>query len=206
MSFPSAGRFGAEAIISSLGVPVTSTPVTVYPHGSGTPASLYTDQTMGTASTNPISTDGLGNLTFYAQPGLYDLAFTVGGVATTQTVEVLPWWGDIAGMPFVSDYTVLAGSVPSNPKWLHKTVSWTGSTNSGGLATVTFPHAFPNALTGLVVCGGDNSGSLLEVVVLNSGNSLSGFVVECATNSVSGGSLTTANTVAVRINYMADGC
>ena len=206
MSFPSAGRFGAEAIISSLGVPVTSTPVTIYPHGSGTPATLYTDQTMGTTTTNPLNTDGLGNLIFYAAPGLYDLAFTVGGVATTQTVEVYPWWGDIAGMPFVSDYTVLAGSVPSNPRWLHKTVSWTGGTSSGGLATVTFPHAFPNALTGLVVCAGDTSGSLLETAIIYAGVSLTGFVVECATNTVAGSSLTTANSVAVRLNYMADGC
>ena len=207
-----AGRFGAEAIISVLGVPVTSSPVTVYNHGTLTAATLYTDQTKGAAATNPINTDGLGNLTFYAVPGLYDLAFTVGGVPTTQVVEVEPWYsditspGDITGFPTISDYSVLAGSVPGSPRWLHKSPSAVVTTSAGGVAVVYFPTAFPNALTGLVACLGDTSGFALEIAIQQAGVSLTGFTALIGTNSVAGGSLTTANGVAVRINYMADGC
>ena len=206
MSFPSAGRFGAEAIISSLGVPVTSTPVTVYPHGSGTPASLYTDQTMGTATTNPISTDGLGNLTFYAAPGLYDLAFTVGGVATTQTVEVLPWWSDIAGLPFVSDFQLALGSVPSNPRWITKNRSFTGTPNGSGLLTVTYPTPFPNGCGHVTACAGDNSAGMNYVTVLASYNSLSSFTVECIGAAVSGGNNILITSGSVRVNYQVTGC
>jgi hypothetical protein len=38
--------------------------------------------------TNPITTDTLGNLVFWAAPGVYDLLFTIQGVQTTRTVVV----------------------------------------------------------------------------------------------------------------------
>lgn len=91
-----AGQYGPEAILGSTGLLAISTPVTVDIHGAGA-ATLYTDQTMGTTSTNPVNTDTFGNLVFFATPGLYDLSFTVGGVPSTLTVEVLPWFGDVPG-------------------------------------------------------------------------------------------------------------
>ena len=93
-----AGLYGPEAILSVLGVPVTSSPVTVYQNGTTTVAAIYTDSNKGTPAFNPVTTDGYGNLAFYAEPGLYDLAFSVGGVATTKTVLVSPFTGD-AGVP-----------------------------------------------------------------------------------------------------------
>ena len=206
MGFPSSGRFGAEAIISVLGVPVTSTPVTVYVSGTTTLATLYTDHTSVTTTTNPISTDGLGNLTFYTAPGAYDLAFTVGGVATTQTVVVDPWPQDLANPIGFSDYDVLAGTVPDHPNWIFKSKSVTVTTTSGGIAAVTFPTAFPNAITGLIVGSGDNGSALLYPILSKSSITVSGFHAECVVTNVSGGSVGLEVSVGVQIAYFATGC
>ena len=93
---PFAGLFGPDAILSAAGVPVTSTPVTVYQSDGTTVATLYTDQNKGTTASNPVNTDAFGNLAFYTNPGLYILSFTVGGVPTTKVVMVDPWYADAA--------------------------------------------------------------------------------------------------------------
>ena len=85
-----------DAILTSTGTPVTSTPVTVYQSDGTTPAVCYTDQTKTTTTSNVINTDGYGNLVFYTNPGQYILAFTVGGTPSTKTVQVNPWFSDSA--------------------------------------------------------------------------------------------------------------
>jgi len=90
----SAGIFGPDAILSSTGSPVTDTPVTIYQSDGTTAATLYTSQTKAATATNPVNTDSYGNLTFFTDPGEYVLAFTVGGVATTKTIQVNPWFAD----------------------------------------------------------------------------------------------------------------
>jgi hypothetical protein len=91
-----AGLFGPDAILSASGVPVPDTGVTVYQSDGTTSATLYTDETKTTTTANPVFTDAYGNLTFYVDPGLYVLSFTVGGVATTKTVMVAPFFPDSA--------------------------------------------------------------------------------------------------------------
>ena len=91
-----AGLFGPDAILSASGVPVPDTPVTVYQSDGTTSATLYTDETKTTTTANPVFTDAYGNLTFYVDPGLYVLSFTVGGVATTKQVMVAPFYPDSA--------------------------------------------------------------------------------------------------------------
>lgn len=85
-----------SAILTSNGVPAVSTSVTVYESDDSTAATLYTDQTKASTTANPVSTDSLGNLLFYADPGLYDLSFSIGGVPTTLTVMVNPFYPDAA--------------------------------------------------------------------------------------------------------------
>ena len=95
-----AGLFGPDTILSSAGVPVPGTNVTVYEtvDGSteGSTATVYTDWTKGSTAANPVTTDGNGVLTFFADPGLYILAFLVGGVPTTKLVTVSPFYPDAA--------------------------------------------------------------------------------------------------------------
>lgn len=97
MGFAFAGQYGAEQVITTAGVPLASTAVSVYPHGSGTLATLYTDRTMATVASNPVSTDTSGNLTFFAEPGLYDL--TVAGMTSRETVLVPLDPGELGSFP-----------------------------------------------------------------------------------------------------------
>lgn len=73
MAYTYAGRYSPEAFLSNNGVPLRSTPITVYLAGTITLATLYTNRTRSGTVTNPISTDSRGNASFYADPGTYDL-------------------------------------------------------------------------------------------------------------------------------------
>jgi hypothetical protein len=56
--------------------------VYVYTDSAGTVlATLYTDDTKATTTTNPVSVDARGNLTFFAEPGLYYIKAVVNGNA-----------------------------------------------------------------------------------------------------------------------------
>lgn len=95
-----AGMYGPETVLDQTSKLAAATSVTVYTHGTSTPAQLYSPAvangvqtlpvplTSAYYSTNPVSTDTLGNLLFWAAPGAYDLAFSIQGVATTKTVVV----------------------------------------------------------------------------------------------------------------------
>jgi hypothetical protein len=71
-----------------------------------TTATLYTDQTKGTVAANPVSTDSYGNLSFYAVPGIYVLSFSVGGIPSTKTVPVIPWYADSAWNTYITTNNV----------------------------------------------------------------------------------------------------
>ncbi len=91
-----ASLFGPSGIITKTGTPVGQTPVTVYQSDGATLATLYTDQTRVATASNPVNTDTYGNLTFYTNPGIYVLSFSIGGVANAQTVQVAPWYSNDA--------------------------------------------------------------------------------------------------------------
>jgi hypothetical protein len=113
-----AGLF-SNAILSSTGVPVVTTPVTVYQSDGTTVATLYAgyDKTGGTGP-NPLDTDAYGNLVFYADPGEYVLGFTVASTPVTVPTVVNPWftdasWNgivDTAGITVVSGDSILASA------------------------------------------------------------------------------------------------
>src|SRR5579871_5885324 len=96
------GFYSSDAILGQTGTPATNTPVTVCVLTTSTPITLYTDQTGGTTTSNPINTDSYGNLSFYAPIGLYTLQFTVGGVNTSKNVEVPAYPGDFCNPPSAS--------------------------------------------------------------------------------------------------------
>ena len=86
MSWNYAGRWGADHITNSKGNPLLNTVVRVFVSGTTTPATLYTDRTKST-TVSSVSTDANGNLSFYVDPGLYDLSVNS---TVTITVEVEP--------------------------------------------------------------------------------------------------------------------
>ena len=103
MAYTFAGEYGGQQITNTSGVPLAGASVSVYPHGSSALASLYTDRTMATAAANPVTTDGEGNLTFFAAPGQYDLL--PAGFANKVTVAVPVDPGELA-----ADYLPLSGA------------------------------------------------------------------------------------------------
>lgn len=88
-TYLSAGQFGPEAVLDSLGNIAPLTPVSVYVGSTPvTLATLYTGPTMAATSSNPLNTDAYGNLLFWAAPGEYTIQFTTGAGTTTLTVQV----------------------------------------------------------------------------------------------------------------------
>lgn len=67
--------------------------VWVYDAGTSTLSTLYTDRTKTTEADNPISTNGLGNVAIFADPGDYEAHVdSTGGVLE---FTVLPDWSDL---------------------------------------------------------------------------------------------------------------
>lgn len=63
--------------------------VTVKVHGSSTLATLYADRTKAATTSNPVTTDVSGNLTFYADPGLYDCTAPTGTFTVAVPVDTV---------------------------------------------------------------------------------------------------------------------
>lgn len=93
MTFPFAGLY-SDDLRSAYNRLLPNLPITVYIHGGTTLASLYTNRSKTTPVSNPTASDTFGNLTFYADPGLYDI--TADG-ETFVTVATVPDAGDIGG-------------------------------------------------------------------------------------------------------------
>lgn len=72
MPYTYAGYF-QDAFINARGNAQANIEVTVYNPGTVVKASLYTSRTKVTAAPNPFTTTALGNGSFYADPGEYDL-------------------------------------------------------------------------------------------------------------------------------------
>src|SRR5688572_24823540 len=67
--------------------------VYVYLPGTSTLATLYTDRTKATPADNPLSTNDLGNLPLFADPGDYEAL--VEDTDERLKLTVLPDWQDI---------------------------------------------------------------------------------------------------------------
>jgi hypothetical protein len=77
-----------QAGLFSTQLPVTNEEVNVYTVGTTSAAQLYTDAISGVTAANPVETDALGNLAFYAAPGNYDICYVRGDVKLRQTATV----------------------------------------------------------------------------------------------------------------------
>lgn len=66
-----AGQFGPESLEYPDGTHAVNKAVRVYLEDGETLASLYTDRDKTVAASNPVSTNNLGNLIFWANPGNY---------------------------------------------------------------------------------------------------------------------------------------
>lgn len=79
-------QFGPEAIVYDDGTLARSAAVNVFLTGTSTPATIYANAAGTVAGTNPVLTDGFGNLKFYSEPGTYDLELN--GKTVTVTIDV----------------------------------------------------------------------------------------------------------------------
>jgi hypothetical protein len=64
--------------------------VTVYDHGTTTPATLYATAAGTTSLTNPLPADAGGSVTFYAAAGTYDIGCALGDIDHRVPVTVAP--------------------------------------------------------------------------------------------------------------------
>lgn len=99
MSYEFAGVYGPQPITNAAGRPLTNLTVNVFLTGTRVLAPLWTDRTKAASAANPTSTDGVGNLSFFADPGEYDIE----GNSATITVPVYmdpaePATGDLEGV------------------------------------------------------------------------------------------------------------
>lgn len=113
MTFPYAGLY-SDDIRSKYNRILPNTAVTVYQHNTLNLAALYTDRSKLTPLPNPIHSDSSGNISFYADPGLYDITSDGAGLVT---VAVVPDPGDLGGgggsSPTIMKNGAVVGSQPA---------------------------------------------------------------------------------------------
>lgn len=71
----------------ALGNVIPGMSVSVFAQGTQNLATIYSDNGI-TITPNPLTTDPLGNFTFYAANGRYDLQLTKTGLPTTQLLDI----------------------------------------------------------------------------------------------------------------------
>lgn len=113
-----AGLWGPDNIVFGRGsTPVVDKPFRVLVAGTDTLAQLYTDRDRTDTASNPGSTGPLGNVSFYADPGYYDLV--VGETTLTVLVPLDPADGGSTGGgggdPVDDPGVVLSDATPQAP-------------------------------------------------------------------------------------------
>lgn len=194
-----AGLYGPQAILGTNGVPAKGVSVTVYKHGTTTVATLWTGPTKTTKEANPTTTTAtLGNLAFYTTPGLYDLSFTVGGVATKETVQVEPYYATLEELTLVAASAPMVGTRPAGLTTYQVQAGSTVVTLiAGGTYTFDLPTAFPTGILTVMLTNGTATTAALKkppYVVLS----------RCSKSAI-GGIVTGGSAGAYRINWLAIG-
>jgi hypothetical protein len=92
MSYDYAGYWGPDPLLDVSGTPLLGIYVRIYTDQALTTlATIYTDRLKTSTETQPLLTDGLGNLSFYAEPGFYWLQATFDTTTLTPLkISVLP--------------------------------------------------------------------------------------------------------------------
>ncbi len=116
-----------DIVFNSRGVPLAGATVTVCTMpASGSPctplANIYADPLLTQAMANPTTTDGMGNYTFYAAPGKYEIDISGPGITTKQLPNVIlpsdpstPTFNSISSTGGISAFTLsLTGNLTVN--------------------------------------------------------------------------------------------
>ncbi len=78
-----AGKYGPWTVLTGNLALLPGRTVRVNEAGTETLATLYTDKTRTAEAANPVTVDALGNVTFFADPGDYDMLLITNGVLGT---------------------------------------------------------------------------------------------------------------------------
>jgi len=109
VAYQYAAQYGPASTDNTLNQLLAVTPFNVYLHGTTQLATLFTDwRKVGTVP-QPASTDGLGNMTFFCDPGHYDV--TCNGV--TLEITLYPDPAEPLNTPFISPPNIDGGSAVS---------------------------------------------------------------------------------------------
>ncbi len=116
-----------DIVFNSRGVPLAGAKVTVCTMPtSGSPcttlANIYSDPLLTQALANPTTTDGMGNYTFYAAPGKYEIDISGPGITTKQLSNVIlpsdpssPTFSSISSTGGITAFTLsLTGNLTVN--------------------------------------------------------------------------------------------
>ncbi len=129
------GGHWLDSLTNSAGVPLPLTAATVYLRGTTTPATLYTSRTKAVTVANPTATDTRGNLSFYADPGEYDVLCN--GTTLPVSVQADPEDAVAGGTSVtVQDEGVALATVASILNFAGAGVTATGA---AGTKTITIP-------------------------------------------------------------------
>ncbi len=89
MAYTFAGQFVETILDGQIALNPGKT-VSVKLVGTSTLATIYTDRTKADTTTNPVTIDAKGNLSFFADPGQYDLRMLTNGVEGTPVTVTVP--------------------------------------------------------------------------------------------------------------------
>lgn len=162
----------------------------VYEHGSPprTPATLYVDQDKSETAGNSVSANNLGQGSFYADPGLYDLVPVVtppgdnyfpvtvmvavnpldvgaGGSTNSPIVRALPFAFDTPDLATgAAIYTPTAGDWLLNA-FFSIGIAWDGTTPLGDFGSLAFFEAASHGLFGTTDGGPGPEGSCVNMAI-----------------------------------------
>jgi hypothetical protein len=139
-------------VIDSDGTPMSGVTVTVKKAGTGTNATLYSDD-LYTAKSNAFTNDSDGTYEFYSPNGRYDIVFTKGGKTFTDanSQDIILWdpRDDSSAFVFRDDFvapqTISAGNLQSEGHY------WT---YTGSVGSVTGDTTYRNGWINVIETGG----------------------------------------------------
>jgi hypothetical protein len=145
-------QFGPDTVLYDDGTLVRDKGVSVFVTGTNTLAQLYTSILGTTTAANPVLTDAYGNLTFYVDPGVYELELN--GYRVPVVIEDSSASGG-TGTVFVQSTPVaqvvvphLLGRMPDVAVFVAGEQVLTDVTATAAQVTITFPS--PTAFTAVI--------------------------------------------------------
>ena len=142
MPYAKAGRYHEVSFAGGALAPGLA--VTVRNPGTAAAASLWTSRDKTAAAANPVTVDASGNLSFYADPGYYDLL--ANGVTLP---NVLVHVDHGAPAPAVEDYAVTAAQQAVLGNGVSKPLSGFYATLAAAQAAYPTPAGWPTIVTAL---------------------------------------------------------